>query len=70
MPRQPDERLLAIWREIGEAIESGDIQGLFVVWEHAEGVPDTACACRTNDLDRLLEAVRHHAIRVKTRHMH
>ena len=69
MPRQRDDRLLAIWREIGEAIESGDIQGLFVVWE-SEGIPQHGCACRTADVVALLDEVKRQAIRVRTRELH
>ena len=70
MSREPDPRLVAIWREIGDAIESGDIQGLFVVWEYADRGLPSGRACRTEDLDRLLAEVKDHAIRCKTRHMH
>lgn len=67
--RQPDPRLVEIWREIGEAIASGDIQGLFVVWEYGDRALPSGRACRTDDLERLLAEVRDHAIRCKTRHM-
>lgn len=69
MSRPPDERLLAMWHEIGEAIASGDIQGLFVVWEQ-EGPPTHGCGCRTADVTALLEEVKRQAIRVRSRELH
>ena len=68
MPRQADPTLVAMWREIGDAIASGDIQGIFVVWEYGEGTLRHGCTYRATDLDVLLREVREHAIRVRTRH--
>ena len=68
MPRQADPTLVDMWRELADAIASGEIQGLFVVWEYGEGALKHGCAYRANDLDLLLQEVRNHAIRVRTRH--
>lgn len=70
MSRDPDPRLVEIWKEIGEAIASGDIQGLFVVWEYGDRDLPSGRACRTDDPDRLLAEVRDHAIRLKTKNLH
>ena len=64
--RQPDPRLVEMWREIGEAIASGDIRSLFVVWEHDDGTP-SGMALRASDPTALLEQVRGHALRAKRR---
>lgn len=65
--RQPDPRLVEMWREIGEAIASGDIQGFFVVWEHGDRDLPTGSAIRSADGAALLEHVRGHALRVRHR---
>jgi hypothetical protein len=67
MRRQPDPRLVEMWREIGESIQSGDIQGLFVVWEHGDRELPAGVAFRAVDPTALLEHVRSHALRVRHR---
>lgn len=67
MPREPDERLLAMWREIEDGIRSGEIQGLFAVWEYDGPLP-TGSACRAKDQGLLLQEVKRHALRAAARH--
>jgi hypothetical protein len=69
MHRDPDPRLVEMWRQIGEAIASGEIQGIFVVWEQ-EGQPTHGCGCRSADPIALLEEVKRQAIRVRSRDLH
>jgi hypothetical protein len=67
--REPDPRLQKLWREIGEAIDAGEVQGLFVVWEQVSA-PTHQSAIRAKDPIALLDEVKRQAIRVRARELH
>jgi hypothetical protein len=72
MPRrkEADPRLVKIWEEIGEAIKSGDIDAVFVVWRNVEGLPRFSCGTRTDDIDEMLLEVRSQCLRMRQKSTH
>lgn len=65
---KPDPRLAQLWREIGEAINTGDVQGVFVVYRYADIYSaEYGCAYRVEDLDDMLLQVRTEVTRIRCR---
>lgn len=64
---RPDRALQKLWAEVGEAIDSGEIRGVFVVMQFEGQMPAYDSALRSPDVDDLLLQVRSEWIKVRGR---
>lgn len=64
---KPDPRLQALWADVGEAIDSGDVQGIFLVYRDGDEPPNYGLAYLSANLDDMLLQVRLDVTRVRGR---
>lgn len=63
----PDTRLQALWADVGAAIDSGDVQGIFITYRDGNTPPNYGCAYLSADLDDMLLQVRMDVTRIRSR---